>query len=425
MKLIRDTSNILIRGARQLLTLRGSRTPRCGSGLAELGIIADGAALIVNGALSEVGPSRRVENLAAARGAIEINAAGRVVMPGFIDCHTHLAFPPPGAGSEQQDAAARALAADSGKRTAGRWLAYLAMMARHGTTTVEIKTGAGPNEDAEKKMLRVLSMVHEEPVDVVVTYLFRIPPPDAMSDGMVAEYARTIFGRALPRIRQRKLAQFADVAWDAWPQHHPWFERYLAVARAAGFPCKVHAEDTYAAAAVALAVRNLAVSVDHLEQATASEASMLAGSPTMATLLPAASFHGGLGNAPARALVDAGVAIAIGSNFHPRYTPTLNMQTVISLACLRLGLTAAEAISAATINGAHALGCATSTGSLEPGKAADLVMLNVSDYRDVASHFGANLVHTTMKRGEVIYREGNIVSRAGRNRLTGSPLVLH
>lgn len=423
--MIPPNSYILIRGAKQLLTLRGSRTPRCGPGLSELGIISDGAALIANGALCEVGPSRRVENLAAARGAMEINAAGRVVMPGFIDCHTHLAFPPPGAGCEQQEAAARALAADTSKRTAGRWLAYLAAMARHGTTTVEIKTGAGPCEDAEKKMLRVLAMVHEEPVDVVPTYLFRIPPPGAMNEAAVEEYARAVFSKTLPRIRKGKLAQFADVAWDASPRHHIWFERYLAAARAAGLPCKVHAEEIYAAASVALAVRNLAVSVDHLEQATASEASMLAGSPTMATLLPAASFHSGLGNAPARALVDAGVPIALGSNFHPRHSPTLNMQTVISLASLRLGLTAAEAISAATVNGAHALGCAASVGSLEPGKAADLLILNVSDYRDVASHFGANLVHTTMKRGEVIYREGNIVARAGRNRLAGSPLVLH
>jgi imidazolonepropionase len=416
---------ILIRGAKQLLTLRGSRTPRCGAGLNELGIIADGALLIVDGILREVGPSRRVENLAAARDAAEINAAGRVVMPGFIDCHTHLAFPPPDVADEHREVAARTLTADTGKRTAARWLAYLGAMARHGTTTVEIKTGAGPNEDAEKKMLRVLSILQDEPLDLVPTFLFRLPPREAMSQAAIEEYAKGLFGDLLPRIRKRNLAQFADLAWDAEPSHHSWFDRYLAAARAAGFGCKVHADGMYTAAAIAMAVRNLAVSIDHLERATPSEVSMLAGSPTMATLLPCASFHSGLGNAPARALVDAGVAIALGSNFNARHNPTLNMQTVVSLACLRLGLTPAEAISAATINGAHALGCAAKTGSLEPGKQADIAMLNVSDYHDLGSHFGANLVHATMKRGEVIYREGNIVAPRSRNKLTGTSLVLH
>ncbi len=184
---------ILIRGAKQLLTLRGSRTPRCGTGLNELGVVGDGAALVANGVLLEVGPSRRVENLAVARDAMEINAAGRVVMPGFIDCHTHLAFPPPDVADEHREAAARALVADTAKRTAARWLAYIGAMARHGTTTVEIKTGAGPNEDAEKKMLRVLSIVQDEPLDVVPTFLFKLPPREAMNQAGVEEYAKRLF----------------------------------------------------------------------------------------------------------------------------------------------------------------------------------------------------------------------------------------
>jgi imidazolonepropionase len=262
----------------------------------------------------------------------------------------------------------------------------------------------------------VLSIVQSGPLDIVPTFLFRLPRRDAMRETEMEGYINRLIDEFFPRMRQRRLARFADLAWDAEPAHHPLFDRYLRAARLAGFPCKVHAEGTLSAAAIAMSVRNLAVSVDHLEHATASEVSMFAGMPTMATLLPMASFHSGEANAPARALVDAGVPIALGSNFNARHNPSLNMQTVVSLACLRFGLTPAEAISAATINGAHALGCAATTGSLESGKQADIAILNVSDYRDLASYFGANMVHATMKRGEIIYREGSI---GGRNKSPG------
>ena len=125
-------------------------------------------------------------------------------------------------------------------------------------------------------------------------------------------------------------------------------------------------------------------------------------------------------NAPGRALIDAGAAVALGTNFNPNHTPMLNMQTVVSLACMRMDLTPAEAISAATINGAHALDCADRVGSLEFGKSADLVILNVSDYADVVHHFGMNLVHATMKRGKFIYREAEV---GGRSEATRSGYV--
>jgi imidazolonepropionase len=128
----------------------------------------------------------------------------------------------------------------------------------------------------------------------------------------------------------------------------------------------------------------------------------------MATLLPSASFHSNGRSAPARALIDAGVAVALATNFNPYHTPTLNMQTAVALASLRMGMTAAEAISAATINGAYALGCAARVGSLEFGKSADVLILSVSDYRELALRFGTNMVHMTMKRGKIIYKEGEV-----------------
>jgi imidazolonepropionase len=176
-----------------------------------------------------------------------------------------------------------------------------------------------------------------------------------------------------------------------------------------GFGLKLHSDQFRRSAGVALAVQHGAASVDHLEYAEAEEIAALARSPVVATLLPGSNFHLGMGRyAPARALVDAGAAVALASNFNPNTCPTYNMQMVLSLACSQMRLTPAEAISAATINGAHALGRAGKAGSLEIGKSADLLVLNVSDYREVPYHFGVNTVHMTVKRGRIIYREGPV-----------------
>jgi imidazolonepropionase len=370
--------------------------------------------LIRDGMLVEVGPTRRVENLAEARKAREVNAAGRVVMPGFVDSHTHLAFPLPASGEAGTETAARAIRATNGRRLEMRFRGYLQAMARHGTTTVEVKTGCGPDESAETKILRVLCALERDPLEVVPTFLCRMPP-SAEGDGFQAKL-EWIFRELMPRIRRRRLAQFADIAWEGEPERSASLVRYLAVARELGFACKVHAEQPDSEAAIVAAVSHFAASIDHLEHAGPAEARLLAGSCTMATLLPCASFHSGAGNARARTLINAGVAVALATNFNPSHTPTLSMQTVVALACLRMDMTPAEAIAAATINGAHALGRADRSGSLEPGKLADVLLLDISDYRDMAHRFGANLVHMTMKRGEFIYTEGAVARREDRQR---------
>jgi imidazolonepropionase len=389
--------------------MRGPKGPRRGLALDELNIIADGALLVRDGVLLEVGPTRRVENLALSRDAVEINAAGRVVMPGFVDSHTHLAFPLLGSGSGENGEAARAVRSNTGQRLEAKARAYLEAMARHGTTTVEVKTGCGPDESAESKMLRVLSVFRQDPVEVIPSFLFRLPH-HGNGDTNYQEAADWVLRELLPKIWKRGVAQFADVAWDSDPQSHQYFDRYLQVARGLGFPLKIHADHREPLRALAMAVDHAVVSIDHLEHATAEEAAMLGPAGVIATLLPCASYRDDR-DAPARALVDAGTAIALATNFNPRHTPTLNMQTAVALACRRMRLSVAEALSAATINGAHALGCADRVGSLEPGKSADLLMLNISDYRDLANTIGTNVVHMTMKRGNVIYREGTVAPR--------------
>ena len=365
--------------------------------------------LIRDGVIQEVSPAVRVENLSAARGAMEISAAGRVVMPGFVDSHTHLMFPPPrspGEAQREHEGAVKLLLAMTGQRLAWRGRAYLEAMARHGTTTVEAKTGCGPHESAETKVLRVLAALQGKPLDVVATLLFRFSCAGDGSPEADRAAAEWMCGELLPKMRRRRLARFADLDWDPEPWRQELFGRFLAVARELGFACKVHAGGDAPAAAVRLAVELQAVSVDHLEHIGLAEVLALARSQTMATLLPSASFRSGR-YAPARTLIDAGAAVAIATNFNPCDAPSLNMQTAISLACLAMRMSPAEAISAATVNAAHSIGCAD-RGVLAYGKLADIVMLNAGDYRELAEQLGTNLVHLTIKRGKVIYREGEV-----------------
>jgi|ERR1039458_4377971 imidazolonepropionase len=403
------TPPILIRNARQLLTLRGPKGARRGPALNELGVIPHGAMLIRDGVIEEVGPAVRVENLAAARGAVEISAVGRVVMPGFVDSHTHLMFPPlcpAGEAQREHHSAVKLLLSMTGQRLAWRGRAYLEAMARHGTTTVEAKTGCGPHESAETKVLRALATLHGKPLDVVATLLLRFPRAGVGSPEADQAAAQWMCGELMPKIRRRRLARFADLKWDPEPWRQKIFRRFLATARELGFGCKVHGDDAMPAAAVRLAVEQQAVSVDHLEHIGGEEVEALARSQTMATLLPGASFRSGR-YAPARALIEAGAAVAIATDFNPCHTPSLNMQTAISLACVAMGMSPAEAISAATVNGAYAIGCAD-RGLLAYGKLADILVLNASDYRELPEQLGTNLVHLTMKRGKVIYQEGEV-----------------
>jgi imidazolonepropionase len=178
-----------------------------------------------------------------------------------------------------------------------------------------------------------------------------------------------------------------------------------------GVGCKLHADAQGVAAAAHTAMAHHAASIDHLEHATAADLFVLSRSNTVATLLPCASFYGDGRYAPARALIDLGVPVAIASNFNAHQTPLFSMQAAVALACQRMGLTPAEAVCAATINGAHAAGCAGRVGSLEYGKLADLLFLNISDYRDLADSLGANLVYMVMKRGEIVYEEGAVQRR--------------
>jgi imidazolonepropionase len=421
----RSGKNLLIRRARQLLTLRGPVGPRRGLALRDLGLVSNGALLISQGRVVDAGPAHRVENLAAARHAEEIDASGCVVMPGFVDCHTHLVCGPPRladyemrlSGASYHEIAAsgggipwtvKAVRATSSSTLLQQTRHVLEWFIRHGTTTIEAKTGYGLDRTGEMKTLRVLSALHRKPLDIVPTYLgAHMVPPEF--EGRAEDYIDWMRAEMMPRIRRRKLARFADVYCDRKAFSLEEARRYLEAARRMGFELKIHAEQFSHTGAARLGVELGAVSVDHLEWADAADIAALAQSDTVAVLLPGSVFHLGLAHyAPARALIDQGAAVALATDFNPGTSPTCSMQMVIALACSQMRMTPAEAISAATINAAHAAGCAAETGSLEPGKLADLIIFDVPDYREIPYHFGVNLVACTMKRGAILYRQGEI-----------------
>lgn len=409
---------ILIRGARQLVTLRGPSGPRRGDALNNLGIIDDGSLLIVNGVIRDVGSARRVENLAQARNAEAIEAHGRVVMPGFVDSHTHLVSGGPalehfdrylagGRSPEEIQAVTASALVREVRETPTHKLrtdatAVARKSLRHGTTTLEAKSGGALNERGELKILRVLAALNTEPFEVVPTFFASGIAPECEEAPEV--YVDWLCREMLPLVRQKKLAEFTDVCCDSGGLTAQQAQRILKAAKELGFAVKVHAGQFSPRRGVEMAVDLGAVSVDHLAFADERDADLLAESSTIATLLPGATFHYASRSYPAaRRLIDRGAAVALASNFGAAGTPSYNMQMALSLACRKMKMTPAEAISAATINGAHALRRAHRIGSLEIGKDADLLILETSDYRETAHQFGGNLVGITMKRGRIVY----------------------
>jgi imidazolonepropionase len=407
------SGTLLVRGARQLITLRGSAEPRRGAALKELGIIRDGALLIEDGRIVEVGLSRRVENLARVRRPQELDATGHVVMPGFVDCHAHLvrgvAWMDDDEPARGTDSPLQGLRNASAKRLEARTRQLVNAMARHGTTTLEAKSGHGLDARGELKILRVQAKLNGAPLDIASTLL----TPRSLSAehaGDPAGYLAWMCAELLPAIRRRALARFAGLRCGEGGFNMEQSRLYLETARGLGFQLKIHASRCPAADAVRLAVEARAASVEHLHDAGPADVELLARSNIMAVLLPGDALQHGL-CAPARQLIDGGAAVALGSNFNPSGRSTYSMAAIVALACAHLGMSPAEAICAATFNAACAIGSGAVAGSLEVGKPADLIVLNASDYREIPYHFGVNLVNRTVKHGVTIYQEGKVAGR--------------
>jgi imidazolonepropionase len=400
---------IFIRGARQLVTLRGPEPPRRGVQLSDLGIITDGALLIDGERIHQVGTTRRIENLAAARSARAIDATGKVILPGFADSHTRLILaslpqnlaPAAGGSAPPASPASPLLRPGAMKGLRNRAGSWARQLAAHGTTTVEVRTGVRLDLPSEAKALKAARALDGDPLDVNCSFLAAGVGPDEplRSDADVEQVAEVL----LPSIRRRRLTSFCDVECGPEAFDATQALSILDAARSLRFHLRVQGDEHQHFGVARLAVETGAVSAEHLQRVSTEEIDLLARSETIATLLPAlAAAHGADGYAPARRFVDRGAAVALATGFGPA-SPTLSMPMVLSLACREMALTPEEAITAATLNGAASMGLADRLGSLEPGKQADLAVFDVPDYHEIPYYFGFNLCVMTMKKGRVIY----------------------
>jgi imidazolonepropionase len=442
-----DAPGLLIHGASQIATMTGGI--RRGAAQRDPGLLdaadvggpgAPAAPVVAcwEGRIVGVGPRDLVEQGLEANDwpltrFARLDADGGVLTPGLVDPHTHLLF----AGSRENElvlrqqgagyleilaagggilstvAATRAASRDDLAAHGRRWLDE---MLRHGVTTVEAKSGYGLDLQTELRLLEVAhELGREGPVDVVPTYLgAHAVPPEYRSrpDGTEA-YVRHVIEEQLPGVAAQGRARSCDVFCEQGVFTADQSRRILRAAAAYGMAIRLHADELAPSGGAELAAELGALSADHLhvpsEAGVAALAAVAAGErPTVATLLPATTwFLMEDEAAPARRLIDAGVPVALGTDFNPGTSPTSSLPLVMTVACLSMRLTPAEALAAVTVNAAHAVGVAEEVGSIEPGKAADLVIWRASTVEQLPYWVGADLVDTVLKRGRVVFRRAS------------------
>lgn len=419
---------MLIYSASQLLTLAGD--PQRGSMLGQLGIIEDGAVLIQGQTIVAVGPSSELR--AAYPGEPELDASGCVIMPGFIDPHTHLIWAGDRAAEfelrlqgktylEIQAAGGGILSTVRATRAAAldtlllETRPRLRTMLAYGTTTAEAKTGYGLEIETEIKLLQALLALNQEgPIELAITFLgAHAVAPEYQGDP--ENYTTVVCTNMLPAVHEWWLENapdqplpFVDVFCETGAFSLEQSRRVLQAARVLGFPLKIHADEFDNLGGAALAANLGATSADHLVATSPEDIIALGKSNTVAVALPCTPF--GLAEThytPAQDILKAGGLLALASDLNPGTAWSGNMQFAIALACRYMKLTPAQAIAAATINAAAAIGRAAQIGSLEAGKKADMILLDIPDYRHLGYRFGTNLVQRVIKKGELVFTRAN------------------
>jgi len=402
-----------------LLTFSGPPGPRSGKSMSHVGLIRDGAVLF-DDKIEEAGLREVVLRDPRSRSARIHDAGGRIVMPGFVDSHSHPVFAAPRlkdfelrvkGGTYEEIAAAGGgiLSSINGVRGATegelttRLLATTHKFLECGTTTLEAKSGYGLDKDSELKALRAIKHVAAgSPLQLVPTFLgAHAVPPEYR--GKPDDYVELLRREILPAVAADGLAAFVDAFCEKGYFTPEQTESFLKAGAEAGLGVKIHAEQLSRSGGALVAAKLKAVSADHLDRVGDADLAALRESGTVAALVPGSNHFLGLGEyPPARRILDAGVPVALATDFNPGSCPCWNMQEVLSLACTRMRMTPEEALVAATINGACALGLGRTHGSLEKGKTADVIILDCEDYREPSYWFGANLVCSVFKRGRLV-----------------------
>ena len=413
-------ADLLVENAAQLLTLSPARN----SGLAEdrLGIIPSGTVAVKGGRVLWAGPSHQTsKHITLAPGVKTLDASEKIVMPGFIDSHTHLLF----AGSREkefelriQGATYQEIAGKGGgiKSTVQRTRQaskeelvaigkkHLNTMLSLGTTTVEAKSGYGLSTKDEIKMLEALQdLAREHPLDIVPTFLgaHEIPPEYA---GKKDDYIRLVVEEMIPAVGQRRLATFCDVFCEEGVFSLEDSRRILEAGRRFGLLPKLHADELTPLGGAELAAELGAASADHLLFVSEKGMEAMAEKGVVATLLPGTAFFLFLGRyAPARRMIEKGVTVALATDFNPGSCMTQSLPLITTIACTQMRLSPAEVILGVTINAARALRKENDVGSLSPGKQADLIILDIPDYRHLSYHFGINHVWKVIKKGRLVW----------------------
>lgn len=406
----------LVRNLSQIATPAGTAGVR-GPAMRELRVFKRGAIVIDEDRFAWVGPeNERPRDLKIEH---DIDAHGATALPGFVDSHTHIPFAGfresefnrrlQGETYEQIAAAGggiastvRATRAAIEEELVANVLARTSTMARYGTTTAEAKSGYGLDKECELKQLRAIRTASaRSAIRLVATCLAAhdFPPESRGSDAAREGWVSTIVSEILPAVAEQKLARFCDAFVERGVFTREQGERILRAAAQLGMVPRLHADEFADSDAAALAVELGAASADHLMHVGDRGIAALAGSTTVANLLPGTSFFLMSGYAPARRLIDAGAIVALSTDCNPGSSMTESMQVAIQLATLQMKMTVEEAITAATLNGAQSLQMAHETGSIEAGKRADFILLDAPNYLHLVYHFGVNLVGATYVDG--------------------------
>jgi imidazolonepropionase len=413
-------TELAVSNCRQLVTLAGPARARSGAEMRELAIVEDGAMLIREGRIVRTGPRADIER-ALSPDAVVVDAGGRIVLPGFVDAHTHPVF----AGTRADEYEMRAegatyaeIASKGGgirstvRRTRAASEADLLAAARRyqewflraGTTTIEAKSGYGLSVEAELKILRVIrQLAHDGRVRYVPTFLGAHEVPDEYR-GRIDAYVDLVIHEMLPLVAADRLAEYCDVFCEPNVFPVPQARAVLQAARELGLGIRIHADQFDGGPAVLLAAEMGAATADHLETTDQSGFDALRAANVQPVLLPASVYNLGLKRYPdARRMMATGLPVVLATDFNPGSSPTASMPMVLSLACTQMKMAPAEAIVSATVNAAYSLRRGADIGSLEPGKLADFVIHDCDDYRELPYFFGRETARAVYVGGVCVF----------------------